>query len=286
MIITTPKIVAIVVATSVLTTVYTSYLIKRMVLSSDGFMAQQSQSALGGQGGGGWMSANPQFNISDPQEQADLAKKVKDRQAVKDTANEITISLKSFVNCKLTDPLADDPDEKDHTMSELPAGVQTYAGVPFDVQGIVQLNGPSIQNGKKLWPLEVKDIPIGHPFKKLHLLHSAFHIDSPQANSTFAKLILHYADGSKAELGLVGGVHALRCTSKAVPPYLPLLQERQTELAWLGSNPYLKEHNSGGALHLYRTTFDNPKSDQQVITIDYLSTMADAGPLMVGLTIE
>jgi hypothetical protein len=287
------KIVALVIATSVLTSISTGYLMMRSLASSGGFMARQGQAMMGGQGGmamgqGGMMmqGRNPRFNISDPQEAADLEKKVKDRQGINETVNEITISLKPYVNCKLTDPLADEPDQKDHTMSELPMGVHTYGGVPFDVEGIVQLNGPSLQGGTKQWPSEIKDITIGHPFKKLHLLQSAFHIDSPGDQQAFAKLILHYADGSKEELQLVDGVHALRCTSKEVPPFLPMLQEPPTELAWLGFNPYLKANNSGGSLHLYRTTLENPKPDKQVTTVDYISTMSRPAPLMVGLTVE
>ena len=158
-------------------------------------------------------------------------------------------------------------------------------GVPFDVQGLIQLNGPSVQTGLKLWPLEVKDIAIGHPFKKLHLLHGAFNIDGPGAHITFAKLISHYADSSQEELELVGGTHALRCTGPLVPPMLHLLQAPQTELG-CGVDPHLKKNDPDESLHLYRTTLDNPKPSTEVTTIDYLSTMANPGPFMAGLTIE
>lgn len=274
---TIPKIVALMVATSVLTSVIDDLIMLRTLRSSGGFMAQQGQGMTGGM---------EQFAPSDPQELADLDSKVKSRQGIKETTNEFTINLKPYVNAKLTDPLADQPDRKDHTMGELPTGVHTYGGVPFDVQGLIQLNGPSIQTGLKLWPLEVKNITIGHAFKKLHLLHGAFHIDGPGAHLTFAKLILHYADGSQEELELVGGTHALRCTSQSVPPMQHLLQEPRTELGWLGSSPYLKKNNPGASLHIYRTTLDNPKPETQVTAIDYLSTMVNPGPFMVGLTIE
>jgi hypothetical protein len=277
---TNSKIVVLVLATSVLSSFCTILVVGRTLPSSDGVPAQQGQTMMGGPGG------NPQFPPSDPQEVTDLENKVKDRQAVKETSNEIPINLKPYVNSKLTDPLADVPDQKDHTLADLPTGLHTYGGVPFDVQGLIQLNGPSIQTGLKLWPLEVKDIAIGHPFKKLHLLHSAFHIDGPGAHLAFAKLILHYADGSQEELELVGGTHALRCTSKTVPPFLGMLEAPQTELAWLGTNPYLKKNNPGGSLHIYRTTLDNPKPAAQVTTMDYVSTMINPGPFIVGLTIE
>jgi hypothetical protein len=287
--VTTPKIVMLVVATSVLTSYCTSLVFKRMVLSSAGFMAQPGQAMMGGQGGmtmgRSGMTLMP-YPSADPKALADLENKVKERQGINETVNEFTINLKPYVNCKLTDPLADDPEQKDHTMSELPTGVHIYGGVPFDVQGLIQLNSQSVKTGIKLWPLEVKDIAIGHPFKKLHLLNGAFNIVMPSAHVTFAKLILHYADGSTEELGVTAGEQALRCVDGAIPEDLSMLQTSQTELAWVGSNPYLKKNNPSASLHLYRATFDNPKPDIKVTTIDYLSPMMNPGPFMAGLTVE
>jgi len=227
-----------------------------------------------------------QYPQADPQDLADLQKKVMDRRNIKDTTNEITINLKPYVNCKLTDPLADRPTQKDHTLEALPAGLHTYGGVPFDVEGIIQLNGPSVQVGSKDWPSEVKDIAIGHPFKKLHLLQGAFNIVAPGGHNKFAQLILHYADGSQESLDLAGGTHALRCVDALVPGELDLVQAPQTELAWMGTNPFLEQNNATASLHLYRTTFDNPKPGTPVKTIDYVSTMYNPGPFMVGMTIE
>ena len=173
----------------------------------------------------------------------------------------------------------------------VPTGVHTYGGVPFDVRGLITLNGPSVRTGKKLWPWErwpseVKGIAIGHSFKKLHLLHGAFNIVAPGLHFPFARLILHYADGSEDELDLAGGTQALRCVDPAVPAELNMLPAAQTELGWVGSNPFLKKNNPSASLHLYRTTLDNPNPGAEVTTIDYLSTMVNPGPFMVGLTIE
>jgi hypothetical protein len=285
---TTPRIVLLVVATSLLTSLCNNYLFRRTLDSSTGFMPGPDMMVQrpGGMGRGQRGMTLRQYPPADSQALITLQDKVKSRQDAKDTTNEFTISLKKYINCKLTDPLADTPDQKDHTLSELPAGVHTYGGVPFDVQGVVQLNGPSVQTGAKLWPLEVPDIAVGHICKKLHLLHGAFNIVAPSANITFAKMVLHYADGSSAELELTGGVHALRCVDAQIPEEFELLQAPQTELAWMGSNAYLKKNNSSVLLHLYRTTLDNPRPETEVKSIDYLSTMVNPGPFMAGLTVE
>ncbi|MGA3266608.1 MAG: hypothetical protein ABSE16_07290 [Verrucomicrobiota bacterium] len=249
---------------------------------------QQDQGATGqpGMPPGRYVMTLEHYPPADPQALTDLENKVKERQGTKETTGEITINLKPYINSKLNDPLADQPDKRDHTLADLPLGLNTYGGVPFDVEGIVQLNGPSIEVGAKQWPSEVKDIAIGHPFKKLHLLYGAFNIVAPQAHITFAKMILHYADGSQEELNLDGGTHTLCCVDASIPQQLDLLPSPQTELAWLGTDPYLKQNNPNACLHLYRTTLDNPKPDKQVTSIDYVSTMFNPGPFMVGLTIE
>ena len=281
---TPPKIVTLFVVAGLLASVSTALIFKRYLLSPAGFAAQGGQAAMRQQG----MRAGglPQYAAPDLQALADLESKVLDRQLSKETTNEITINLKPYVNCKLTDPLADQAGKKDHTLQALPAGVHTYGGVPFDVQGLIQLNGQSVRLGIKLWPLEVKDIAIGHPCNKLHLLQGAFNIVTPKGHRTYAKLILHYADGSQQELELVNGRQALRCVDRAIPQELNMLPAPQTELGWVGTNPYLKKNNPGASLHLYRITFANPKPDMPVATVDYLSTMANPGPFMVGLTIE
>jgi hypothetical protein len=295
---TTPRLVSLVVlvvATSVLASVCTSLVLWRTLPASAGFYPGQGQAMMGqwgsaagqrGMAAGRYVMTLRQYPPAAPQALADLENKVKDRQDTKETTNEIPINLKPYVNCKLTDPLADQPTEKDHTLEALPTGLHIYGGVPFDVEGIIQLNGPSVQLGTKLWPLEVKDIAIGHPFKKLHLLQGAFNIVAPGGNYKFAQLILHYADGSQESLDLAGGTHALRCVDALVPQELDMVPAPQTELAWTGTNPYLKKNNPSASLHLYRTTFDNPKPDQQVTTVDYLSTMFNPGPFLAGLTIE
>jgi len=251
-------------------------------------MTMQGQTPTGRRGmpPGMYVMTLQEYPEADPQALADQDKKIKDRQGAKETTNEITINLKSYVNCKLTDSLADKADQPDHTLEALPAGVNIYGGVPFDVQGIVQLDGPSVQTGIKKWPSAVKDIAIGHSFKKLHLLQGAFNIVAPNGHIKFAQLILHYADGTQASLDLAGGAQALRCVDAKVPQEIGLLQPPQTELAWTGANPYLTENNPSASLHLYRTTFDNPKPGTKVTAIDYISTMYNPGPFMVGLTIE
>jgi hypothetical protein len=277
---TTPKVIAVVAAASFLSAVGTALLMRQHGTVPSGPMAQA-------------MATPPQrgltlrqFPAPDPQALEDLESKVKDRQNTIETVNEITINLKPYVNCKLTDPLADEAAEDQHNLAELPVGHHTYGGVPFQVDGLIQIIGGSIKNGVKLWPMEVPEIAVGHSCKKLHLLHGAFNIAGPAGHPHYAKLVLHYADGSQAELTFIGGTHALRCVDAAIPQRFELLETPQSELAWIGSNPYLKKNNPTAMLHLYRTTFDNPQPEVAITTIDYVSNMGNPGPFLAGLTID
>jgi hypothetical protein len=59
-----------------------------------------------------------------------------------------------------------------------------------------------------------------------------------------------------------------------------------TERAWTGSNPYIKANQSDESLVLYKSTFDNPRPDVTLASLDYVSTMTEAAPFLVGLTVE
>ena len=112
------------------------------------------------------------------------------------------------------------------------------------------------------------------------------HINGPRYRTPFATMVLHCTDGSTSELQLAGGTHALRCLGPYVPPLLGLIQPPQTELAWLGTNPFLMQNAPNQGLHLFRSTLNNPKPGLKVTSIDYMSAMGDGAPLLAGLTIE
>jgi RNA polymerase sigma factor (sigma-70 family) len=217
----------------------------------------------------------------DPQDVAALDAQIKSRQSAKTTSGETTIDLYPYTNAKLNEPLSGDTDIKDNTLGELRGGVHIFGGVPFNVRGIIQLGSSESASFTRPVPEEVKDIKIAHKFAKLHLLHAALNGAGPRYHDTVAKLVLHYADGSQAELPV--GTYGLEALYQ--PVWLAEMPQ-DSELAWIGNNPYLKEYKPRFALHLYRTTLQNPKPDLEVASIDYVSAMTSAAPLMAGLTIE
>ena len=58
----------------------------------------------------------------------------------------------------------------------------------------------------------------------------------------------------------------------------------QSRVVWTGSNPVASRQ--GYSLRLYLTTIDNPKPQEPVSSLDYVSAMKESAPFLVALTVE
>jgi prepilin-type N-terminal cleavage/methylation domain-containing protein len=122
------------------------------------------------------------------------------------TAHGTTISLRSQVNARLTDPLGEIPGINAYSLAELPSGTHIFGGVPFDIRGLLQLNGTAENPNGRVLPAEIADIRIGQKLKKIHLLHGALNIPSPR----FTVVIRFVPGFTLIELLVVVGVIAVR----------------------------------------------------------------------------
>ena len=224
-----------------------------------------------------------------PAERQREEERIKSRQAKDETVNATMIDLKPYLNTALTDSPASPIGNMDDNMAELPSGKNVFAGVPFDVKGSIQLNGAVMSLFKKNYPNQVGPIGINRSCAKIHLLHGSNAILSRDFDRSVAKLVLHYADGSTSEIFMVAGKHlfdwwAPLFTTGVDPRFLQTAPG--TERAWTGSNPYIKANQPDEFLVLYKSTFDNPRPDVTLVSLDYVSTMTEAAPFLVGLTVE
>ena len=55
-------------------------------------------------------------------------------------------------------------------------------------------------------------------------------------------------------------------------------------VAWTGSNPATEA--VGASLRLFQRTYDNPKPNLVIESLDFISTEEDSAPFLVALTIE
>jgi hypothetical protein len=224
------------------------------------------------------------YNKVWPVERAATMALLKTHQSAPPSPNEKTIDLKPFLNRTLSDSIAGAG--KDNNLAALAAGVHTFSGVPFDVQGVVKLEGKWLADGDKIFPTQI-NIPISGKCSRFYLLHGASYLGTP--GDRVAWLILRYQDGSTARIDINGGEHVLDWwgpiykTGESTGRYTT---SPDSELAWAGSNPYLRQNAPAFSLRLYKTAFANPHPERTISSIDYVSALSGASPFLTGLTIE
>lgn len=175
------------------------------------------------------------------------------------------------------------PHDRDHNnnLAQLPAGHQVFDGVRFNVAGLIQLaGGDDLAQTNNPYPVSVEGIPVNRICRQFHLLHG---MTGAADNQTLvAKLVLHYGDGTTADLDIVYGqqIYGWWFKGDGKPPLAG-----NTKVAWIGENPTAKRQ--GYRIWVFKTSFANPKPNMRVETIDYVSGLTPIGaPFLLALTAE
>lgn len=192
------------------------------------------------------------------------------------------VSLMDYCNASLTNAPSYAVNHYNiNNLAEFPSGVHQFAGVLFSVNGVIQLgNRDYARYLKGKYPPRVDGIPVQAQCKKLHLLHgTAIHSEGQPA---IAYLELHYASGQSAKLPIVYGRHLRDWYVQRQQEHAP--EDPGTKVAWYGNNPEAMEKKF--QLRVFRTTFANPRPNDRIETIDYVSTLGVCAPFMLALTIE
>ncbi len=163
----------------------------------------------------------------------------------------------------------------------VPKGRQTFADVPFDLGGIVELSGLGALRADRQFPTRVEGIPIGGRVGALHLVHGAAY-DAPDG-TPIGKLVLHYSDGQTRDLPLRYGVHGrnwwVERSEKSAA-----IGDPGSKVAWTGTSP--ETDANGVTLRLFQTRFVNPRPDQLVQSLDVVSLLTRATPVILAVTVE
>jgi hypothetical protein len=225
-----------------------------------------------------------------PKERAATMARIAARQLTKDTFNETTIDLKPRVNAALTDSLDIKREMNRNNLAELPMGIHIYGGVPFDVEGKIQLFGRGLTNANLRFPARVRNIAIGRKCVSIYLFHGAATAGELHGPVTVARLVLHYANGSQSEIAVNAGEHLLNWRG---PIYateakgkVPNVTAPGSELAWAGGNAWLRKKRPEDSLRFYRSAFENPHPELEIASVDYVSALTDAAPFLLGMTVE
>ena len=169
------------------------------------------------------------------------------------------------------------PENENH-LGSLPRGIQTFNGVEFDVRGVIQVNGTAAEFAGAAFPDSANGIKIGKKCKRLHFLHATGW--SSDDGTAIGKYVLHYAGGQTATLDIIYGVD-LRDWWVGSDGNK---QIKSATVAWTGSSPAADA--VGSSIRLFKRTYDNPKPELEIQTLDFVSTKAESAPFLVAITAE
>jgi uncharacterized GH25 family protein len=157
----------------------------------------------------------------------------------------------------------------------LPRGRQVLDGVPFQIDGVVFLEG----NGKGR--TNIHAISIGQAFDLLHFLAAA-HNGGVSNGTLIARVRLVYADQTAAALDLRFGVQMRRWYGQWHQKREAATDTNCTE-AWdgLASDPAKSEN----ILRLYHVVLANPFPDRPVASLSVETAKSRCGLLMAGLSV-
>ena len=163
-------------------------------------------------------------------------------------------------------------------LSEMPRGMQNFGGTRFDVRGVVQLSGAALENLGSRFPREVRGIPVKQRCRRLHFLHGASW--SALSGVHVATYRVHYVDGDTADVRVIYGRHLREWWSPATSAALTL----GAGIGWEGSNPATRA--LGMKVRLYHMAWLNPRPDQEIQSLDLLSTMETPAPFVLAISTE
>ena len=177
-------------------------------------------------------------------------------------------------------------------LRELRAGTVTLSNVVFDIRGVVQLRRLEPKGGMfslnwERQPVRAGGIKVGNEFRRLHVLHAiSQHAWVPKARdgTQVGSYVLHYRDGTQAELPIIYGRHVRDWWTRGAEPDEALKPLENGTVVWTGTN--LDAQKNGSTLRLYLSSFDNPRPGVEVVSIDYVSAMTQAAPFLVAMTVE
>jgi WD40 repeat protein/tRNA A-37 threonylcarbamoyl transferase component Bud32 len=182
-----------------------------------------------------------------------------------------------------TRPLADAPHTdwpvETYNFSSLTRGIQTLAGVKFDLRGLVRLLGSYGEPGRSAVRERITGIKIARRCRRLHFLHGTGWVEAE--GKEIAKYVIHYADGQLNERPVRYG-NDVRNFIWLTPS--DLLEHKDAVRAWTGTNALTAEN--GLSLRLYKSVWENPRPDVPVASIDFISTMTACHPFLIAITAE
>jgi hypothetical protein len=163
-------------------------------------------------------------------------------------------------------------------LGAMPRGVQRLGTVDFDVRGLIQLASSRTAAGGIALPTEAPGIRVGHKCRRLHFLHGTQW--RVKDGTRIGSYVLHYADGTQAELPIVYGQQVRDWWSSGNEDY----EAKTARVVWKGANTATERQKA--SLRVFESIRDNPRAEQPIQSVDFISSMTDSAPFLIAITLE
>ncbi len=167
----------------------------------------------------------------------------------------------------------------EHTLP-IPPGVQRLGDADFDIRGVIQLASSTLAARGGTFPEQVSGIPVGRRCRRVHFLHGTD--GRGKAGALIGAYAIRYVTGEEEVLWLTYGRDVLDWWTE--PPAAAGSRGGAPMVAWTGTNAASGRQNA--SVRVYRTTWENPRWDLVVQSIDVASLRTATGPFVLAITVE
>lgn len=185
------------------------------------------------------------------------------------------LELSPFFTYLLDDDIHHNPG---NDLRTAPHGLCILADIPFQVDGLIQLSGKvSHEKTGQTFPESALGIQVGATAQRMHFLQSSSWRDAN--GSVIGEYHVHYADGEIAMIPIVYGHSVVDwwfMTGDPLPTGAPI--------AWNGANE--RTEDLGHLIQLYAFTWNNPRPDAPIATLDFVSLGKESAPFLMAVTLD
>jgi hypothetical protein len=160
----------------------------------------------------------------------------------------------------------------------VPRGLQRFDGIPFQMDGKIELNGMGPTRDNNFMPTRVGEIPVNRHVLRLHWIGGAGYKDPD--DTPIAEIRLNYKNGEIRHLFITYGRH-VRNWHVEVDEKRTDLSDPKAHVIWEGING-----STGRPVRLFKNTFDNPLPEQEIQSLQFLSMFGKAFFALCAVTLE
>jgi hypothetical protein len=185
------------------------------------------------------------------------------------------ISLKGLTNVKMDENLHSDR-FPNNNLKSLPTGKQKFGDITYEIgEGVLQLGSSNVTTK----PNKIEGIKVNRTLKKLHFLQACGY--NTTEDTVVGKYVIRYEDKSTAEIEVVYGKDVVDWWA-----YPDQKAPTKGKAVWEGENEASKGFEA--KIKLYNMTWENPKPDKRIATIDFVAPNPEqaAAPFCVAITAE